>query len=107
MVTCSGSNVKWAKLKLLDRPHPLAVAGTPQSWTYDPGNGSFVLRFSTRGAAGRLGSNETVVWVPPMSYPHGYGAKASGARIVSAPNASPLVLRTRPGARSVTLVIVR
>ena len=103
----TGSNVKWDKLALLDRPHPLVVAGTPQSWTYDPANGSFVLRFSTRPAGGRLRSTTTEVWVPPMDYPHGYGAKASGARIVSAPNASRLVLRTRPGARSVTLVVVR
>ena len=54
-----------------------------------------------------LRSNTTVVWIPPLHYPHGYGAKADGARVISAPGASRLVLRTRPGVHTVTLVVVR
>ena len=80
---------------------PLALAGSPAS---APPVGVDHQCFAP---AGHLRSRTSVVWIPRSDYPHGYGAKADGARVVSAPGASRLVLRTRPGARTVTLVVVR
>jgi endoglycosylceramidase len=49
----TGSNVKEAKLDVLSHPYPQLVAGTPQSYGYDPSSRRFHLAFSTKGPSGK------------------------------------------------------
>src|SRR5436190_7018647 len=65
----TGSNVKWDKLAILERPYPLVVAGTPTSWHYDPSTGAFTLTYSTQGVRGPVRSPYTVVYAPSVHYP--------------------------------------
>jgi endoglycosylceramidase len=101
-----GRNERAALLDALDRPHPQVVAGTPSSWSFDPGSRGFSLAYTTSLPSGRpAGSLQTEVWVPPDQYPGGYAAAASGADIVSSPGACVLRLVARADVKRVTLTI--
>jgi endoglycosylceramidase len=101
-----GSNVNREKLKVLARPYPRAVAGTPQSFGFDPDTKRFDLVYSTRTPDGRRAGRDllTEVFVPKVNYPDGYRAKARGAEVVSGPNAKVLKLE-RTGTADVTLAV--
>jgi endoglycosylceramidase len=101
----SGSNVKWDKLAILEEPYPQVVAGTPTSWSFDRTARQFRLDFSTRAAGGRLRSPLTTVYVPRSAFGGHYRVTVKGARVVSRPGASELVLRTIRGASSVSVRI--
>ncbi len=96
-------SAKQAKLAILERPYPQAVAGTPQDFAYDPANGSFTLGYSTTlpdgsaAGAGRL----TEIYVPALHYPAGYAVQVSGGRVVSAANAAILKIAAEAGAHAV------
>lgn len=98
-----GKNVNQRILKLLERPYPQAVAGTPLAWNWDPASRTFSLRYTTvpppsaRLARGAL----TEVWVGRWRY----RVRASGANVVSHRSAKLLVLRARPGASNVSVVV--
>lgn len=110
-----GANVFHAKLAALDRPYPMAVAGTPRSFSYDRGTNTFTLRFSTRAPSGkRLPRNvETVIYVPRSHYRHGYDVTVTNAavdergtaRSGSSAGGRYLRLRRLPRARSVTVEV--
>jgi endoglycosylceramidase len=103
----TGSNVFHDKLKALDRPYPQAVAGTPKDFAYDPDTDVFKLRFSTKAPSGRRLRRgiTTVVYIPRSHYRHGYAAKVTSARVLSAPGARHLILKRARGAASVTLKV--
>ena len=99
----SGANVKAAKLRALERPHPMAIAGTPRAYRYDVGHRRFALSYDTRrpSGRGRFGAGaRTAVWLPAGRR---WRVRASGARVVSRPGAHVLVLAARAGARRVSL----
>ena len=100
-----GANVKREKLKVLERPYPQAVAGTPKRFRFDPTTGVFTLRYSTRDPAGRRlpRTVETLVFVPRVHYPDGYRARVRGADVVSRAGSQRLELRRQPGAAEVRL----
>jgi Glycoside hydrolase family 5 C-terminal domain len=100
-----GDNVKRAKLRLLARPYPQAVAGTPRSFSFDPDTRAFELAYSTASPdGGRLPRRlETEVRIPSVNYPDGYAAEAEGAGVTSRRDAP--VLRLKRG-RSATEVRV-
>jgi endoglycosylceramidase len=95
----TGSNVKTTKLKTLERPYPQAVAGTPQSFGFDPVSKRFDFVYAP------VGDLETEVFVPELQYPDGYSVKLSGAQVVSDCDASVLRLVARPGAKRVTATV--
>jgi endoglycosylceramidase len=102
-----GKNVKHAKLRVLERPYPQAVAGTPTGFGYDPSTKVFDLTYAAAGPRGaalplRL---KTRVYVPPSRYPDGYAVAAQGARVVSRPNARYLKLRRRRHAATVSVEV--
>jgi endoglycosylceramidase len=104
----SGSNVRAAKLAILARPYPQVVAGTPESWAFDPASGAFTLRYTTSRAdgQGRFGPYaETDIAVPPVQYPNGFSAVVEGGAVLSA--AGPLRIAACPGATQVTLSLAR
>ncbi len=74
----TGANVKHAKLGVLVRPYPQAVAGTPLSSASTPTAGaSSSLRDPTRLRQGSLASrSSTEVFMPRMHYRHGYRVRA-------------------------------
>ena len=104
----TGANVKQDKLKVLAVPHPTAVAGTPTSYAFDRATGVFTLKYSTAKAGGTgnftTGSRTTVA-VPRIHYPAGYTVTATGATVVSAPDAPQLVLALKPGVTQVQVTV--
>jgi endoglycosylceramidase len=96
-------------LDVLVRPYPQAVAGTPTSFFFDRGEHYFTLTYATRLAGGRKlrRSARTEIFVPGRQYPDGYRVRASGARVVSEPDATLLQLANRPGAARVTVLVTQ
>ncbi len=94
-------NLKQPKLGVLVRPYPRAVAGTPTFWRFDADGRSFVFRFTTDPRI-RV---PTEIFIPARHYPRGYRLAVEGpARVVSAPNA-PLLLLRSTGAGVVTVTL--
>jgi endoglycosylceramidase len=104
-----GDNVNHAKLDLLVRPYPQAIAGTPQEWFFDRDRREFTLRYDSARVDGEgrfpAGARRRV-YVPGRHYPNGYRIELSGARaerqgeetliLHSLPEASEVRLRLRP-----------
>jgi len=90
---------------VLERPYPQAVAGTPTAFSYDPDTNKFRLAYTTTAPNGkRLGRHRrTRVYVPRSHYPGGYRARVIGAKVVSHPDASYLMLERHGSARNVSL----
>ena len=100
-------NLNSAVLDALVRPYPQAVAGTPTGWSFDPSFKVFRLTYSTTPVGGGSFPNGTLtqVEVPSLQYPTGYSITVSGARVVSGPNASTLLLKTDRGANAVSVTV--
>jgi endoglycosylceramidase len=96
-------------LDVLVRPYPQAVAGTPERFRFDRDTRTFELVYSTARAGGGAlsGTLETEIRVPKRQYPRGYRAKVTGGRIASAQNANLLRVVTLPGARKVSVRVLR
>ena len=102
----AGDNLKQAKLDVLVRPYPQAVAGTPERWSFDPDSRVFELAYSLKPAGRRRPTyTPTEVWVPRRHYPNGYTVKATGARVTSRPNSQRLTLRAKKSAGRVTVQV--
>lgn len=98
-----------AALDSLVRPYPVATTGVPTRIAFDPATKVFELEYDTARVSGgsfprRL---DTVVFLPRRHYPNGYTVEAKGARVMSAPCATELRLRTRRTRRPVRPVSVR
>jgi endoglycosylceramidase len=102
----TGSNLEQGTLHALVEPYPQLVAGTPTAWGFNRTSNSFKLAFATtRAAGGKPFGTGTVseIATPSLVYPHGYAVNATGAAIISAPEASELVLAACPGARQISV----
>jgi endoglycosylceramidase len=102
-----GDNVKRPKLRLLARPFPQAVAGTPTRYSFDPDARVFELAYSTRGPDGaRLPRRvQSEVRVPRINFPDGYDAEVDGAAVISRDDAPVLRLRRERGAADVRVTV--
>jgi endoglycosylceramidase len=103
-----GSNLVMPTLRVLERPYPQAVAGTPLRFRFDSARRRFSLSYSTRKASGRgrfAAGSRTIVFVPRLRYPHGYRVRVRGARDMSRRNDARLELVSLPGAQSVSLTL--
>ncbi len=105
-----GEKIKAAKLAILSRPYPQAVAGTPKSYGFDGSTGTFNLDYLTARADGTgnfpTGSRSVIV-LPARQYPAGYAVTVQGAHIVSAPGAQYLLLSSCAGASEITVSVSR
>jgi endoglycosylceramidase len=103
----SGDNVRQAKLEVLSRPYPQAIAGTPESYGFDPASDRFQLAYATTGPDGRRfgPAEQTEIFVGHLHYADGYEATVDGGEVVSAPNADVLRISARPGATRVTVTV--
>jgi len=104
----TGTNVKTDKLRTLAIPHPTAVSGTPTSYAFNRTTGQFDLTYSTAKAAGGgsfAAGARTTVATPAIQYPNGYTVNVTGATVVSAPNASELVLEQGPGTGPIKVTV--
>ncbi|ORV39788.1 hypothetical protein AWC02_19655 [Mycolicibacter engbaekii] len=104
----TGDNIDAAKLEVLAEPYPQAVAGIPNAWSFD--DGTFQLSYSTQMADGQgvfAAGAQTNISVPPVIYPNGYEVNVTGGQVVSAPNASVLVIASDPGATTISVTVTR
>ncbi len=119
----TGDNVKQAKLDVLSEPYPQLVAGTPESYGFDPASGRFQLSYSTKGPTGRnfarrrkkrakhkrspgaRKSRQTQIFLGHEHYPAGYRVSVDGGGIASKPGASLLKVMACPRRRSVTVTV--
>jgi endoglycosylceramidase len=102
----TGRNVFHSKLALLDRPYPMAVAGTPQRFFYDRESNAFTLRYSTRAPGGKRlpRGTPTVIYLPRIHYRDGYHLVVKGAK-PGLPSGRYLRVLNKRGARSVQVKI--
>jgi endoglycosylceramidase len=102
-----GDNVKRAKLELLARPYPQAVAGTPQRFSFDPDTRVFELVYSIDSPGRRALPRriETEVRVPSVNFPNGYTADVEGAHVTSRRDAPVLRLRRDRGVDAVRVTV--
>ena len=99
-------NVVRGVLDIIDRPFPQRVAGTPTSWSWDPGTRTFRLTYATKGVGRALHSRAvTRIWIGRLHFPTGYTRKVTGARFLSKARARVIALRNRRGAATVTLTV--
>jgi endoglycosylceramidase len=106
----SGSNLKTSTLDAVTRPYPQIVAGTPESWSFDPSSRAFALAFSTSragGGGGSFGPNAvSEIAVPRRQYTNGYAADVRGGSIRSAAGAAVLKVSACAGATRLTVSLV-
>jgi endoglycosylceramidase len=91
--------------RALVRPFPVAVNGTPATLTFDPTTATFDFDYATTRTDGRPSAPALLmaVTVPSLRYPNGYSVSVQGARVVSLPCASTLLLRNDAHAASVSI----
>jgi endoglycosylceramidase len=104
-----GDNVKRAKLRMLARPYPRAVSGTPLEYGFDPQSGEFDLTYSVRGPDGALLRRgiDTEIFLPRVNYRDGYSVRATGAVVVSEPGVRVLRLEREPQVDEVAVTVTR
>jgi endoglycosylceramidase len=103
----TGANLDAPLVAVLAEPHPLAVAGTPKSLSFDWATRTMRFVYSTTPPPGDrlLPGAITSVQVPRSAEPTGYRVEVTGAVVRSRPCAPMLELAAKPGAASVRVVV--
>jgi endoglycosylceramidase len=102
----TGDNVDTAMLSQLAQPYPQVIAGIPNSWSVH--DGVFQLSYSTEMANGQgsfPAGTHTDISVPAIEYPNGYQVSVTGGEVVSAPNASELVIASENDATTINVTV--
>ncbi|MBK5305930.1 MAG: cellulase family glycosylhydrolase [Frankiaceae bacterium] len=81
------STLKAPKADVLIRPYPQAIAGTPQSLSWNVATKTMDLTYAPKSGVG-----PTDVFVPQRHYPGGYDAVVTGGRVTSARQARHLLV---------------
>lgn len=101
-------SVKRPKLEILERPYPQAIAGVPLAFHFDTQSpAAFTLSYSTTLASGKAAPKglRSKIYVPALQFPNGYQVSVQGAHVVSAANATMLLLEADAGASRVELSV--
>ncbi|TXI57124.1 cellulase family glycosylhydrolase [Mycolicibacter arupensis] len=102
----TGDNVDEPIVAALAQPYPQVIAGIPNAWSFSGGVFSFSYSTAMADGAGRFGAgSETKISLPEIQFPNGYQVSVTGGQVVSAPNASVLVIESNAGAGSVSVTV--
>ncbi|MDP3856739.1 MAG: cellulase family glycosylhydrolase [Stagnimonas sp.] len=104
----AGDNIKQGLLRVLTRPSPHVVAGTPLSWAWDEATSHFQASYSTARAngSGRFSAGAvSAFFVHPRFFPNGYQVQLTGGTVVSPATAPWLKIAALPGAMTVSLSV--
>lgn len=85
---------------VLAQAYAQAVAGRPTATVDDPATGTFELTYRPTAARG-----PTVVYVPPVAYPHGFCATAAGATVAVATGSPDVDVTNASGAAQVVVTV--
>jgi len=94
------STLKAPKADLLIRPYAQAIAGTPQSMSFDTSSKIFTLSYAPRASTA-----PTEIFVPARQYPNGYLVSVQGGQVTSAPGATLLQVANSAGASQVQVQV--
>jgi endoglycosylceramidase len=100
-----GANLNHPILQALTRPYPVAIAGTPTNFGFDPATQIFRLEYRMSGVDSTLRSQETVIVLPTSLYPKGYRVDVSGAKVTSSKGAKLLQLLAEGQKNKVTVSV--
>jgi endoglycosylceramidase len=104
----TGDNVDTDAVTTLAQPYPQTVAGTPDSWSFDPDDSTFQFSYSTDRADGDGqfdAGEQTDIAVPADNYPDGYQVSVEGGHVVSGADDPVLVIASDHGADSVQVTV--
>ncbi|MEK6807075.1 MAG: cellulase family glycosylhydrolase [Pseudomonadota bacterium] len=97
------NSAKREKLLVLERTYPQSTAGIPLSLSFNTASAEFNYRYTPRTATG-----PTEIYVPvALHYPNGYALEVSGAKVLSAENATRAILENSAGSAEVRVRITR
>jgi endoglycosylceramidase len=102
-----GANLNASNLRVLSKPYPQVISGTPQGWT-NGDDGSFQFGYSTArvdGIGDFAAGSQSTISTPAVQYPNGYDVTVTGGHIVSAPNSARLVIASDAGATAVRVTV--
>jgi endoglycosylceramidase len=102
----TGDNVNTANLETLAKPYPQVVSGTPGSWSFE--NGTFQFSYFTDrvdGDGSFPAGSQTTISTPQIEFPNGYTVSVDGGHVVSAANASDLVIASNGSANTITVTV--
>jgi endoglycosylceramidase len=91
-----------AKADLLSEPYPMAIAGTPSAYGFDPSADTFSLTYTPDPSI----KAPTVVFSAPLQYPSGYRIEVRGAHFTSRPCSPYVTIVNDPGSARVSLKLV-
>ena len=90
------------KADVLSEPYPMAIAGTPSAYGFDPSTDTFSLTYTPDPSI----KAPTVVFSAPLHYPSGYRIEVRGARFTSRPCSPYVTVVNEPGSARVSLKLV-
>jgi len=90
------------KADILSEPYPMAIAGTPTAYGFDPATDTFSLTYAPDPSI----SAPTVVFSAPRHYPSGYRIEVQGAHFTSSECSPYLTIVNDPGSARVSLKLV-
>ena len=102
----TGDNVNTADLQTIAEPYPQETSGTPGSYSFE--NGVFQYSYSTaavNGSGDFPAGSQTTISVPTVEFPDGYTVSVTGGEVVSAPDATHLVIASNAGASTVSVTV--
>ncbi len=82
------------------------VSGTPSRWSFADGTLAFSYTTARVDGTGDFAAGaQTVISVPAVQFPNGYVVTVTGGQVVSAPNATKLVIAAAEGASAVSVTV--
>jgi endoglycosylceramidase len=103
-----GSNLVRGTLRALVEPYPQVIAGTPQSWGFDPAARTFTLRYTTArvDGSGRFAPGATTeITTPRLVYGGRYGVRVEGGAVAVRHGGSRLEIAACPGAETIVVTV--